>query len=371
MRTHGFTFYTDLSNRITEQANRMSVLKVNEASYDEWFYKNNALTIDYAEPDLVGSRLGLFMVTRGLAKTCIPNRAAILERQAEFGVTPEDLDRFEEITHEHGFADLRFTWQFAGVLASQSADVFIERGVLTREEVSHMTLGDWGSIIGTPWFKQLAHRFTRPVLGTYGRGVDTFYSYATNALLGHFVEEDREPTDYDDYFIEDQARPMSTEAYLLVNSEEDSEEGHEYTGLTATPKLVGTIGQSNKQRIAEGKSGSCPVARHHNTLPKAMLEDDSHTIALIQGGYLKVTGRSARSPDEVTVSQVDSAIDLQLDALSRKLIIYHRKHGTPSYRNMSRAHPMLNWERRLRASTVKDKLIRPSPKAANQVLAAI
>lgn len=229
--------------------------------------------------------------------------------------------------------------------------MLIEREVLEREDVAAMTLGDWGAMIGSPWFKHLAHKGAMSGLTTYGN-VDSFSHYAPNALLRHLL-------------ILDEDEPLnSTVDYLEVQPWQAAEDEYEYTAVTATPKLIRLWAEGIKRQNSNGKytSAGCPVARHTNRLPVEMTKDDSHIRALIEDGTLTVSGPTTERPDIVVVSQIDSAIDLQLTSLGQKLITYHKRHGSPVYESLSCWNlPRLDYRRRRYSPKVFSKhLVRAS-----------
>jgi hypothetical protein len=206
-----------------------------------------------------------------------------------------------------GFGDLDFPWDFSLCVADNVMRQGVTEGFLSEETYRNLTLSDWAAVIDTPWLRRMVHSMalTRP--GVY-RSIGSFF-------------EDFHADSLHTWLQTEKVISPTTEGSIVVQASEDTVPVSAQLSKETTVAL-------RKAMKAEENSMGCPVARYMASLPRDLLNTDSHLMRLLEKKTLTIVPE--RSTDtSVTVRQEQTTIDRALSVLATRLIMYEAVHGTP------------------------------------------
>lgn len=310
-KTYGFALFTDVNIRMLEAMEHEPLPRTpngNTAVYLETPYRPGYIP---GEPQRVPA-----LALRRIAELAIRFIPETTQLRRLGGVTVKDAWRAnQEGTFEEGFGDVDFTWKFAGCLASELAQVFVDEGVLTPEQRDAFTLTDWADMIGSGWFSKLVHVLAFAPNGVYGNVGSAPGDYLRKAIGNRLkatwqLAESDFPADGKIFDVRRRYEPH---------------DGHTYITAELKPEVVHILRQS---LIANGDSAGCPVARNATRLTRDQLKKDPHARRLVNTGQLIVVeGRSTET--HVHVTQGYTAIDQTLMFFAAQLRQYEAQYGTP------------------------------------------
>lgn len=245
----------------------------------------------------------------------------------QFDISNSEQRTADRYCHDRGFDDPDFTWYFAPLIANVVVKQTVAEGFMATSAYEQMTLSDWASIMRSPWFSSLMQQMAIAKFGAYGTMGKQWYTWGND-----FVD------DVASHAIHQGYPPISDQKPFCIAPEQPSAPAKAL--LTPTFKRQLRAGMDRGQMSVLNISGvtrGCPIARYAGTLPDRVTENP-HMRRLVERGEL--TMNPSKQLGRIAFRQERTAIDVALDVLADRLVLYEETYGTPyvSYDEQAQVH---------------------------------
>jgi hypothetical protein len=304
MRNSGFVVVNGVSHKVMEAMSNVFVGEVRAS----WRPPEVAVSSTVALGLITGRVMTAVQPTLNSSDSSFKERHGIAETDFRGNAS----DPGSNMVFQNAFGDLRFTVPFAAGTVAAIMEESVEQGYVSPEAHAAMTATDWGDIIETPWFDEIAMDMALTkggIYGNFGQGMGWYtHPGGLRALLESHSGKDSMRLD----------GPLFTFASTYDQSTDTT-----HLSAQVAPKLHGELRRLMK---AAGSPG-CVVARQSGTL-SAEHAASPHVQKLADAGIMRL---KPTANGRVHFSQAATPITVGLRSFANLLRKYDADYGTPQW----------------------------------------